>query len=523
MNNIYITGFMGSGKSTIARILAKATGRTCVDMDDEIQRKLDMPIAKAFETYGEQDFRVRETELLKSLATQGNLVVATGGGTPVSETNRTLMKQSGTIILLDASPEAIAGRIGNKDDSRPNWISIDHATQLLLKRAQAYKDCNIVVKADEPPQDIINNILQKLCDPQPFWAEIDDHTIPVIPSFTPQITLAKSLDARTKTQGKAYSAIVFITDDNVAELHLKRFRDALPHAASIVIKPGEDSKTLRQAETVFEQLLALGIGRDALIIAIGGGMVTDFAAFVAATYKRGIDFILVSTTLLGCVDAVIGGKTAVNLNHYKNQVGLFALPTEIYLDLTALRTLSAEKISEGLVEAYKTGLACDEILENTILENLDRLMKNDIEKIADVAINSAQAKAKVVNQDFHETGLRKILNLGHTYGHAMETWCQEKTSHGRCVGVGMIVAVNIARQRKLIDPQKASEIIETTRKILGNVPMDFPSAEQALQLMKADKKNTEGKISFILPKGNREFTIAQDIQLEELKNAINIL
>ena len=133
-------------------------------------------------------------------------------------------------------------------------------------------------------------------------ADIDGVKLPVSPTFNAPSELAQAV------AGKQYSAVVFITDDNVAAAHLPRYQSALPHAISIIIRPGEDSKTLSQAENVYRQLLQLNIGRDALIIAIGGGLVTDFGAFIAATYKRGIDFMLVSTSLLGCVDAVVGGK-----------------------------------------------------------------------------------------------------------------------------------------------------------------------------------------------------------------------
>ena len=231
---------------------------------------------------------------------------------------------------------------------------------------------------------------------------------------------------------------------------------------------------------------------------------------------------LISCSLLGCVDAVIGGKTAVNIAHYKNQVGLFALPQAIFLDLAALTTLPEQRIREGLVEAYKTGLVCASRLARFIDENQEELLGGYLPLIANVAAQSAQAKADVVHEDFREKGRRKILNLGHTYGHAVETWSEERISHGLCVAQGMIVAVHIAKSRNYIDSDWANHCIDVVRALRGP-SFPVPSAEEAFPLMMADKKNTNAKITFILPHEREGYKLVQDITPAELQAAIDTL
>lgn len=516
MENIFLTGFMGAGKTTVAAALSNLLKRPAVDLDDLLEKEFGCTIAEFFAANGEAAFRKRETELLESVAKDDGLIVATGGGLPVSPPNRKIMRANGTIVLLDLPFDVIAARLEQNTASRPNWKSRDDAKKLFNSRKAAYHDCDITVDADRPAEIVAADILQKISGLKPFTADIDGVKLPVSPTFNAPSELAQAV------AGKQYSAVVFITDDNVGAAHLPRYQSALPHAISIVIRPGEDSKTLSQAENVYRQLLQLNIGRDALIIAIGGGLVTDFGAFIAATYKRGIDFMLVSTSLLGCVDAVVGGKTAVNIAHYKNQVGLFALPKAIFLDLTALATLPEQRVREGLVEAYKTGLVCHRNLALFIDENLERLVGGDLPLIAKVAAASAQAKAEVVHQDFREKGLRKILNLGHTYGHAVETWSEERISHGLCVAQGMIVALQIASARHYLNADLADHQIEIIRALRGP-SFPVPSAEEAFPLMMADKKNTNAKITFILPHAKDGFKLVQDITQEELQAAIDLV
>jgi 3-dehydroquinate synthetase len=270
---------------------------------------------------------------------------------------------------------------------------------------------------------------------------------------------------------------------------------------------------------VYQCLLDNQFGRDDVLVALGGGMITDLGAFVASTYKRGMDFLLVSTSLLGCVDAAVGGKAAVNFGPAKNQIGLFTVPAASVLDLLALGTLPARQVLEGLVEAYKTGLIWDTGLAALIEANLGILKKRDLAWIAEIGARSATAKAQVVSEDFREGGLRRILNYGHTYGHAVEGWHGYRISHGQCVAAGMLVATEISRRRGLIDCKWAATISDT---VLGMAPRRFalPEAADAWPIMANDKKNRAGRVLFVLLTGPASHVCVEDVTPDELQAAI---
>ena len=258
MENIFLTGFMGAGKTTVAAALSNLLKRPAVDLDDLLEKDFGCTIAEFFAAHGEAAFRKRETELLESVAQEDGLIVATGGGLPVSPSNRKIMRANGTIVLLDLPFDAIAARLEQNTATRPNWKSRDDAKKLFNSRKAAYHDCDITVDADRPAEIVAADILQKISGLKPFTADIDGVKLPVSPTFNAPSELAQAV------AGKQYSAIVLITDDNVGAAHLPRYQSALPHAISIVIRPGEDSKTLSQAENVYRQLLQLNIGRGDL-------------------------------------------------------------------------------------------------------------------------------------------------------------------------------------------------------------------------------------------------------------------
>ncbi|MBU0516321.1 MAG: 3-dehydroquinate synthase, partial [Proteobacteria bacterium] len=313
--------------------------------------------------------------------------------------------------------------------------------------------------------------------------------------------------------------VVLLSERRVAGLHLDRYWQALGRPNEMIVAPGERSKSLTSARRIYEALLTAGVERRDLLVAVGGGMITDLGAFVAATYKRGLDFILASTSLVGCVDAAIGGKAGVNLGRSKNMVGCFTAPRAVILDVTALSTLPRRQIAEGLVEAYKTGLVADPGLAELVETRIKELLAGDLEALARVAVMSAKAKADVVGIDFKEGGLRSILNLGHTYGHAVEGHHRFRVSHGRAVAQGILVAAELSLGRGLIDPEQARRIGQTLAPLLpgGLTP---PTPDEAWALMRNDKKNRGGRIRFVLLEGPGRARLADDVTRDELATAV---
>lgn len=510
--NLYLTGFMGVGKSTVGQAVADALHRQFVDMDEALVAHFGKPIAAVFAEDGEAVFRQAERALLRRLARRGRLVVATGGGVPADAANRETMRASGQIVLLDGSPDRLRERLSAAAVAqRPLWQDAAAVQALYERRREAYADHDFRVDALLPEVTAkVGLILRQAIPDSRIPVRLDGRDCPVMATADGPGCVGTAAAGRR---------IAMLTDNNLARTHLPRYREALPGALEIVVPAGEGAKSLRQAEKVYRAMLEARLERGDLLVALGGGVITDLGAFVAATYKRGMDAVLVSTSLLGCVDAAVGGKSAVNLSGYKNQVGLFTVPKLVVLDLAALGTLPRPQVREGLVEAYKTGLALRPALATFIEDHLPSLLRGDLPGLAEVARVSAEAKGEVVTTDFRERGLRRVLNLGHTYGHAVETWHRCRFSHGHCVAVGMQVMTELSRGRGWLDAAEADRILAHLRRLAPR-PLPMPAAETAWTIMLNDKKNVGGKVTFVLLDGTASHRCVDDVTCDELQQAI---
>lgn len=510
-DNIYLTGFMGAGKTSVARELAALLGRRLVSTDDELAGRFGRNIAQVFAEEGEAAFRRQETALLRRLARRRRLVVDTGGGAPIDPANRVLMRAGGAIVHLDAPLALCRERLDAAGQSaRPLWADLGAVEDLYRRRAAAYADCDLALAVDgRPPEALARAAAQAVAAGEPFVCRLGEASCPVTPTFEGPEAMAPLAAGRR---------VAVLTDRRVAGLHLPRYLAALPGAAPIVVPPGERSKTLAGAGRVLSTLAEARLERGDLLVALGGGMITDLGAFCAATYKRGMDLALVSTSLLGCVDAAVGGKAAVNLGRAKNLVGLFTTPRSVTLDLAALATLGRGQRAEGLVEAYKTGLAASPELAALVEAEMPRLLAGDLPLVARAAWLAARTKAEVVGEDFRESGRRRILNLGHTYGHAVEGWRKYQVSHGKSVAVGLVVAARISADRGLIDEELCGRIVAVLRPLLPKGP--WPPAGAAWELMTHDKKNAGGKVVFVLLAGVGRPVVVDDLSPAELAAAL---
>jgi len=510
--NLYLTGFMGTGKSTLARALATALHRPCVDMDTELARRFGRPVAEVFRTQGEPAFRRREAALLAQWSRRQRLVVATGGGVPVDPANRAAMRASGLVIHLQADPARLRERLSPEAVAqRPLWGDAAAVQALYEARREAYAEHDLALDAvglDLP--DKVAAVLRHLLPNAEVSVCLDGRECPVVATVDGPGSL------RPLAAGRR---VVLLTDRHVAARHLERYRRVLPEAVEVVVEPGESAKSLRRAERVYQALLGARIERRDLLVALGGGVITDLGAFVAATFKRGMDCALVSTSLVGCVDAAIGGKSAVNVAGSKNQVGLFTVPRRVILDLAALGSLPPAALREGMVEAYKTGLALRPHLADFVEAHLEELLAGDLPAVAAVAQACAEAKGEVVTADFRETGLRRVLNLGHTYGHAVESWHEYRVSHGQSVAAGLLLMAELSHGRGLLD-QALSE--RCRRTVLAMVPRRFelPDIEPAWSIMLNDKKAVAGRPTFVLLTGLGSHTCVDDVTPAELAAAL---
>lgn len=296
-----------------------------------------------------------------------------------------------------------------------------------------------------------------------------------------------------------------ISDRNVAPLHARLAMDSLERAGFepylLTVPAGETSKNLKMVEFCHDQLAARRLERKSFIVALGGGVVGDLAGFVAATYLRGIPFVQVPTTLLAQVDSSVGGKTGVNLKAGKNLVGAFYQPRLVLCDLSTLETLPAREFRAGMAEVIKYGVIYDAPLFGKLERELPRLMKRESGALAAVIARCCEIKADVVGQDETESGLRAILNFGHTVGHGLEAISgYGKYLHGEAVAIGMVAAAQLSMDLTSLSYADAQRIHELVKRAGLPVASGLTRAQQVrlLAAMRLDKKVSGGEIKFVL-------------------------
>ena len=320
-------------------------------------------------------------------------------------------------------------------------------------------------------------------------------------------------------------AWVVITDETVDNLYgrdlLRNWKHNKVH--KIVIPAGEESKNLHMVEAILRRMLDSGITRSSCVLALGGGVVGDLAGFCASIYMRGISYIQVPTTLLAQVDSSVGGKTAVNLPHGKNMVGSFYQPQGVFIDTHTLGTLPKRQLISGMAEVIKYGVICDYAFLGYLRRNFTDILGLEEKALKKVITRCCEIKARVVAEDEKEEGMRKILNYGHTIGHALEIATRyQQYTHGEAILIGMHVEALLARKLGLIDQEYCSEILALIQETGINLQLKDTLLEGLIENMMGDKKNRAGKISFILP-SNKGETIEMLLTKKEASGLIQDL
>ncbi|MDI3480359.1 MAG: 3-dehydroquinate synthase [Tepidanaerobacteraceae bacterium] len=318
--------------------------------------------------------------------------------------------------------------------------------------------------------------------------------------------------------------IMIITDDNVYKLYAGRVAAGLENAGYKVyverVPAGESSKSLAMAQTIYDAALDHRLDRSSAILALGGGVVGDLAGFIAATYMRGIGYIQVPTTLLAQVDSSVGGKVAVNLPRAKNIVGAFYQPSLVIIDTSVLLSLPDREFKEGLAEIIKYGIIKDADFFRWLEQNINGLRCNTDNLVYSIK-RSCEIKAEIVSKDETERGLRRILNYGHTIGHALEAAFGYGTLlHGEAVALGMIFEAKLALSRRLIDERTFFRIEGLIKSAVPAIMPHEPDLGRIIESMSLDKKNLDDKIVFILPEKLGSTGVYSDITVDEILNAV---
>ena len=319
--------------------------------------------------------------------------------------------------------------------------------------------------------------------------------------------------------------VAIVTNPVVATLYLPRVQEALVRAGAqavpILVEEGEKAKGWTTLDRVFDALLAARLGRDALVVALGGGVVGDLAGFAAATYQRGVPFIQVPTTLLAQVDSSVGGKTAINHARGKNMVGAFHQPLAVIADVAALDSLPDRELRAGIAEVIKHGFILDQPFVAWLEANIAKLLARDRAALEHAVLRSCELKAQVVAADERESGQRAILNFGHTFGHAIEAGAgYGEWLHGEAVAIGMVMAAELSARAGTLRREDADRVKALIER--AGLPVRGPKLpiERYLELMQVDKKAAGGKVRFVLLEGLGRATLRGEVDIGLVRESI---
>ncbi|MDO4613437.1 MAG: 3-dehydroquinate synthase [Actinomycetaceae bacterium] len=514
---VVLVGLPGCGKTSVARDLSRLIGGVDVDLDSEIKRRTRCSIAEVFATRGEEGFRDIETATLRHALATSHGVIAAGGGVVVRAENRRLLA-SRIVVHLEVSPEEAARRIGEGRSGRPLLDDADEGvvgelTRLAAERDRHYRQvATVSVPTDGlRPGEVAMRCfaaLREFADSPAGrrWRtmggpEVHEVTVGKNPGY--RVLIGAGIHGEVARCLRPATRRVLLVHPQALARQARDLTDQLSRAhvdtSTFVHPEGEEAKTLDVVSQAWGRLEELGFTREDAIVSLGGGATTDMAGFVAATWLRGIDHVCCPTSLLGMVDAAVGGKTGINTALGKNLIGSFYAPRAVIADVTSLQSLPEAEFRSGLGEVIKCGFIADP----HILALVDSADPQDLVNpsggvVSELIARSVEVKARVVTSDFAEAGQREILNYGHTFAHAIEYAEGYRVRHGDAVAQGMVFAAHVA-EKMGIGPDG---LVEATRERVAKagLPTHYAGADFATlyAAMGRDKKVRGDHIRMVL-------------------------
>ncbi len=553
--HLYLTGFSGSGKTSIGEDLARRLKVDFIDLDTEVANRSGKDLSSLFTEDGEQAFRLLELEFITELADMvkngdKGSVVALGGGTLINPIVQEMVESSGVLVWLRAGWERLFKRLLGVRD-RPLLQEAEKLHEFITynrpfyeARLPGYAHCDLVLDVDHMgPEDVATSIIRIMDCSWFLTVRFFERTHTVLCDSGLLARAGQMLyQLGILPRGQVWIITTGKLDDDRLPLAriLKEDLESTRQEVKILRVPdGEAAKTYEQVNRIHDAMFGAGTSRDDLVIALGGGTVGDVAGFAAATFMRGIDIVQIPTTLVGMVDAALGGKTAINHPRGKNLIGAFHQPKAILIDPVVLNTSADEYHLAGLAELVKYGCIADiSIIEECEANWTDLLnrptweeqwtregwgqLKGNPWTLISLIRKGLQIKARIVSADEREvTGERTFLNFGHTFAHAFETASDYSIPHGQAVALGMRAAFQLGLSRGTVTEDQVSRI-DQLLDVLAPVDLIGDLDEgRILEAIKYDKKRTKDGIRFLIPVGLGEIEIVQNVSEDEIKSALD--
>jgi shikimate kinase/3-dehydroquinate synthase len=511
-SNIVLTGFMGTGKSAAGRLFAQETGRDFVDSDELIVERAGKSIADIFFDSGETTFRQYERQVARELSSQNNLVIATGGRLMLDPLNAQILNHNALVFCLTASVEDIVTRTSSDRTRRPlleGKLPVKRIDALLRERKAGYgqyKQLDTSGKSVPEVAQALNDLTSKLVGEGRWHTPLTSQITVRHPNGVYEAIIGRELLKSVPQIAGENRPCVVVTDENVAE-HYENSLGDLNRLSTIVTPSGEENKNLETVRLIYDLMLEVGMDRRGMVVTLGGGVVGDMGGFAAATYMRGIKLIQCPTSLLAMVDASVGGKTGVDLPQGKNLVGAFKQPEVVIADLDTLETLPGSELLSGMAEVVKAAIIASPDLLDYVQQlapviagsafDVNRALP--LSELQTIIVEAVMIKRDVVELDPFEGDQRRVLNLGHTFAHAIEKTSGYSVRHGEAVSIGLVAATVLSADLGFCSkdiPLRVEDILIQLQ-LPVRIPAQLPT-KRLLSAMRTDKKVEANKQRFVL-------------------------
>ncbi len=538
-SRVVLVGFSGTGKTTVSRLLATELGWDAVDTDAVIEARLEMTVPEIFARRGEASFRQEERSILQAALQREKIVIATGGGAVAEDAiwgSDRLGAASVLTVALEAQPEMILSRLRDQmaadgeSLARPLLTGADplgRITGLKQTRQRFYDRASITLPVDNTAPGTT------ACEIAVLIRDAGDTIALDLPHAASRIVVKPGGFANVAgLMRDAYPGLRrtwVISDDRVAAFYLDPLASSLGDLGlehrSLVVDHGEGSKSIAGAAGLYDALLTGGVERKDVLIALGGGVVGDLAGFVAATTLRGLGLVQVPTSLLAMVDSSVGGKTGINHQAGKNLIGAFYQPPLVVIDPKLLATLPPRELTSGWTEIIKHAVIQPSTpggersdLWGFLERNRDQLMQRYEPAVSYLIQRNVALKAKVVEADEREAGLRGYLNFGHTIGHAIEA-AGYTLLHGEAVAVGMRAAMRLGERMNACSSQEVGRLDQLLDEF-GLPATARADPARVLELLGSDKKKQRGKQRWVLPRAGGGVELRDDVPAEIVSDVL---